>query len=238
MPKAPSGENAKTVEAKAKPVVKKKVAPSANSTPKRRRKSEAIPRGLVEAEEDGTSTPGSAASTPGGNRRRSARLRREPVRYKDTDFADAADDDYEDDDDDDDDDDHEAQEEDVDEEVGRGKRRRSGMPPLRKAQRLSGPRPDPKVRRTRKNPASLYNVRVLLTSWDGKVFGHQRGSPVNSWWASRMDCSQAGVHAPTVSGMFTSLLYLPIDWAINGRHRNFWKQAGRLLQRRTVWRVS
>ncbi|SCZ90925.1 BZ3500_MvSof-1268-A1-R1_Chr1-3g02388 [Microbotryum saponariae] len=34
-----------------------------------------------------------------------------------------------------------------------------------------------------------------------KIFGHQRGVPVGTHWAFRMECSQAGVHAPVVAGI-------------------------------------
>lgn len=34
-----------------------------------------------------------------------------------------------------------------------------------------------------------------------KQFGHIPGVEVGTWWASRMDCSTAAVHAPTVAGI-------------------------------------
>lgn len=48
---------------------------------------------------------------------------------------------------------------------------------IRKPARLSGHRPNP------------------------KVFGHQRGVAVGTWWSSRMEASQAGIHAPCVAGI-------------------------------------
>lgn len=57
------------------------------------------------------------------------------------------------------------------------KRPRGSDPPKPKARCLKGSRPDP------------------------KIFGHQVGTEVGDWWDSRMMCSQAGVHAPPVSGI-------------------------------------
>ncbi|MBW0473536.1 hypothetical protein O181_013251 [Austropuccinia psidii MF-1] len=58
------------------------------------------------------------------------------------------------------------------------KRPRGAPPPQRKASCLKGARPNP------------------------KVFGHQIHTQVGDWWDSRMACSQAGVHAPPVSGIY------------------------------------
>lgn len=57
------------------------------------------------------------------------------------------------------------------------KRPRQSGPPRRKARSLTAGRPNP------------------------KIFGHQIGVEVGDWWDSRMSCSQAGVHAPPVSGI-------------------------------------
>ncbi|WAQ82782.1 hypothetical protein PtA15_3A146 [Puccinia triticina] len=57
------------------------------------------------------------------------------------------------------------------------KRPRGSLPPQRKTQCLKGNRPNP------------------------KIFGQQIGTEVGDWWNSRMDCSQAGVHAPPVCGI-------------------------------------
>ncbi|EGG03470.1 uncharacterized protein MELLADRAFT_90208 [Melampsora larici-populina 98AG31] len=57
------------------------------------------------------------------------------------------------------------------------KRPRQSGPPRRKARSLTAGRPNP------------------------KIFGHQIGVEVGDWWDSRMSCSQAGIHAPPVSGI-------------------------------------
>ncbi|KAH9818461.1 PUA-like domain-containing protein [Melampsora americana] len=57
------------------------------------------------------------------------------------------------------------------------RRPRQSGPPRRKARSLTAGRPNP------------------------KIFGHQIGVEVGDWWDARMSCSQAGVHAPPVSGI-------------------------------------
>ncbi|SCV68809.1 BQ2448_930 [Microbotryum intermedium] len=44
-------------------------------------------------------------------------------------------------------------------------------------------------------------VRLAGHRPNPKIFGHQRGVPVGTRWGFRMECSQAGVHAPVVAGI-------------------------------------
>ncbi|KDE08281.1 hypothetical protein MVLG_01545 [Microbotryum lychnidis-dioicae p1A1 Lamole] len=44
-------------------------------------------------------------------------------------------------------------------------------------------------------------ARLIGNRPNTKIFGHQRGVPVGTHWAFRMECSQAGVHAPVVAGI-------------------------------------
>ncbi|KAG0147154.1 hypothetical protein CROQUDRAFT_132689 [Cronartium quercuum f. sp. fusiforme G11] len=171
------------------PIIPKQSKPI--PTVKRPTKTNARPSKPIDTESTGTNDTPTTNDAPNLNRRRSGRIQQIKERVKSTNIKDNDDSDYNSGDESSDD--EEEEEENV---KGHSKKRKAPS----KA-RPSNSNNYNSIKRRRKGEPQRKARSLTSGRPNPKVFGHQIGVEVGDWWDARMSCSQAGVHAPPVSGI-------------------------------------